>query len=251
MENKSSSQVIGTPSAPYETRLARQCGTAKRYAAVGSPSLPNYIGVTSGGIQGIHDDDPPASHRLTVDNIFRQVRATGRTSRSYQESMRTPCQVDAAGDYAPKHNPAAYYQATADRAACRLDNVPLGDTRRGALRRDLDAGTLAAFSFITPNLCHDTHDCSVRTGDQWLAQWLPLILSSGSYRAGRTAVFLVWDEYTPMPLIVMSPTTPSGTVAATAHLDHYALLGTTEDLLGLPRLGRAGQAPSMRAAFHL
>ncbi len=60
---------------------------------VGSPSLPNYIGATSGATQGITDDGSPASHPLTVDNLFRQVRAAGGTERSYEEDMAQPCQL--------------------------------------------------------------------------------------------------------------------------------------------------------------
>jgi phospholipase C len=250
MENHTASDVIGNPEAPYTTTLARGCGTAARYASVGSPSLPNYIGATSGGTQGIQDDDPPASHPLTVDNLFRQVRAAGRTERSYDESMSANCQLASSGQYAVKHNPAPYYVGAQDRVACQHDNVPLGTVTAGALRQDLDRGTLPAFSFVTPNLCSDTHDCPVRTGDDWLQPWMRSILASTAYRQGRTAIFVVWDEFTPMPFVVVSPATPSGVVAP-APVDHYALLRTTEELLGLPLLGRAATAPSLRAAFRL
>jgi hypothetical protein len=250
MENHSTSDVIGNGDAPYTTAVAAQCGTAARYASVGSPSLPNYLGATSGGTQGVSDDAPPADHPLTVDNLFRQVRAAGRTERSYSESMSSNCQLDSSGDYAVKHNPAPYYVGDQDRAACRRDNVPLGTPDGGALRQDLDADTLPAFAFVTPNLCDDTHDCPVRTGDDWLRRWLPAVLASPAYRQGHTAVFLVWDEPTPMPFVVVSPSTPPGTVASTP-ADHYALLRTTEELLGLPLLGRAAGAASLRAAYRL
>ena len=103
---------------------------------------------------------------------------------------------------------------------------------------------------MTPDLCHDTHDCPVRDGDKWLAQWIPAILDSPSYRAGKLVVFIVWDEPTPMPLIVISPTTAPG-ATSTSGFDHYSLLRTTEELLGLPFLGKAARATSMRGAFGL
>jgi hypothetical protein len=251
MENHTASEVLGSADAPYTTGLASRCGRAARYASVGSPSLPNYLGATSGATHGIGDDDPPASHPLAVANLFRQVRASGQTERSYEESMRSPCQLESAGEYAVKHNPAPYYVGPGDRAACGKDDVSLGTTTGGALRRDLEQGTLPTFSFITPNVCSDTHDCAVREGDRWLERWMPLILDSGAYRQGRTAVFVVWDEPTPMPLVVISPRTHPGTVARLP-LSHYALLRTTEELLGLsPLLGHAAGAPSMRLAFSL
>jgi len=250
MENHTVSQVIGSGDAPYTTMLASRCGTAAHYASVGSPSLPNYIGATSGDNQGIGDDNGPSSHPLAVDNLFRQVRASGKTERSYEESMLANCQLGPGGAYAVKHNPAAYYADAQDRAACQRDDVPLGTLAAGVLRQDLDTGTLPSFSFVTPNLCSDTHDCPVSDGDQFLSQWIPSIVRSPLYRQGRVVVFVAWDEPSPMPLVVVSPSTPTGAVELTP-VDHYALLRTTEELLGLPLLRHAATAPSMRAAFHL
>jgi phospholipase C len=251
MENKTSTNVIGNADAPYETSLAHQCAAATHYSSVGSPSLPNYIGATSGATQGITDDGAPAAHPITADNLFRQVREHGGTARSYEESMVGNCALESSGRYAVKHNPAAYYVGPSDRSACQADDVPLGGVDDGALRHDLDANTLPTFSFVTPDLCNDTHDCSVQTGDRWLQQWVPELQSSSSYAAGRTAIFVVWDEDSPMPFIAIAPTLATGTTLDAA-IDHYALLRTTEEMLGLPTtLGAAAGAPSMRAALHL
>lgn len=251
MENKSFNEVLRSSNAPFERELAGKCATAARYSDVGSPSLPNYIGATSGSTQGIGDDDSPTAHMLDVDNLFRQVRAAGMTERSYEESMPRNCALSSSGDYAVKHNPGAYYSGEGDRSACEADNVALGTLTGGALATDLDGGTLPAFSFITPNLCNDTHDCAVRTGDEWLEQWLPRILSNTVYASGKTAVFVVWDESTPMPFIAVSPTTRPGTVVSTA-VDHYSLLRTTEEMLGIQTfLGKAAGAPSMRGELGL
>jgi phosphatidylinositol-3-phosphatase len=65
---------------------------------------------------------------------------------------------------------------------------------------------------------------------------------------------LTWDEGVgsgnQIPTIVIAPSVRPGTVAE-PRLDHYALLRTTEDLLGLARLGAAASAPSLAAAFGL
>jgi hypothetical protein len=240
MENHTRASVIGTPQAPYISSLASQCGTATKYATVGSPSLPNYIGATAGSTFGISDDAGPNSHRLTGDNLFRQVRAGGGTARSYAEAMPSNCNLGSSGRYAVKHNPAAYYIGAGDRAACLTDDIPLS----GSL------GPLPTFTFVIPDLCDDTHDCSVSTGDRWLAGWLPALLDGPDYRAGTTAVFLVWDEYTPTPNVFIAPSVRAGSVLA-APVDHYSLLRTTEELLGLPLLGRAAQATSLRPSMNL
>jgi phospholipase C len=250
MENHTAQSVLGSSSAPFERDLAALCGSAANYRAVGSPSLPNYLAATSGSTHGVHDDAAPGSHLLTDDNLFRQVRAAGGTARSYEEAMPANCATGGSGRYAVKHNPQAYYRGDDDRAACEHDNVPLGSLDSGALAQDLAGNQLPTFSFVTPDLCNDTHDCNVDVGDEWLRNWVGLLLASVPYRAGRTAVFVVWDEPTPMPLLVIAPSVPRGSTAAPA-FDHYSLLQTAEDMLGLPLLEAAATATSMRGEFGL
>jgi hypothetical protein len=250
MENHSYSQIIGAPSAPYINSLASGCGLATNYSAVTHPSLPNYIAATSGDTWGIGDDNPPSSHPLAVASIFQQAGSAG----SYEESMPSNCDLTGSGTYAVKHNPEAYY--TNIRTACAADNVPMGTTSSGAFATALGSGNLPRFSFVTPNLCNDMHDCSVQTGDAWLQAWVPKITASPSYQAGDTVLFITWDEDDSaagnhIATLVVSPYTARGTQSASA-FTHYSLLRTTEQLLGITTfLGNASSAASMRAAFGL
>jgi len=263
MENKTYSKVIGSPAAPYETALAHKCATAPRYADAGSQynSLSNYIAATSGRhsckgrgcpagtVTTWNDCQPSASCQARVDNIFRQVRNHGGTAKSYEESMTTKCQLYGSGRYAPRHNPAVYYTGGSDRRACRRDDLPMGTPTKGAFHHALTRpGRLPTFSFVTPNLCHDTHDCSVATGDAWLRSWLPQILGSKAYTSGHTVVMIVQDEDTPCPNVFIAPTIRAGTTSTRRGLGHFAMLRTTEQLLGIKRfLGHAATAPSFRA----
>ena len=251
MENHQRDAVIGNSGAPFVTDLARRCGTASDYRVVGRPSLPNYIGATSGSAQGISDDLGPSSHPLAVDNVFRQVRASGRVVRTFAESMPSACTLVGSGRYAVKHNPAAYYVGGTDRDACSHEDVPLGTTTSGPMADAINGGTLPTFTLVIPNLCNDMHDCSVQTGDAWLRDWVSRLTSGPDYHAGKTAIFVVWDEPTPMPFLAVAPSIKPGSRTGTA-LDHYALLRTTEELLGLPTtLGTARTAPSLRPLLHL
>jgi hypothetical protein len=240
MENKAVSQIIGSANAPYINQLASQCGSASQFFAVAHPSLPNYIAMTSGSTQGITDDNGPSSHPLNVASIFSQV-GTGR--RSLEEAMPSNCRLTNSGRYAVRHNPAAYY--TNIRTNCQTLDVPLGSTPNLSAR----------FTFVTPDLCNDMHDCSVKTGDTWLSTFLPKVFASSEYQAGRTAVFLTWDEddhsaSNHIATLVMAPSVRPGTVSAT-RFTHYSMLRTTEQLLGLGFLGNAASAASMRSAFNL
>jgi hypothetical protein len=247
-ENKAYSQVVGSSNAPYINSIAGKCGSASSFYAEAHPSLPDYIAMTSGSTQGITDDAGPSSHPLSVASIFSQL---GSGWKSLQESMPSNCALSSASPYVVRHNPAAYY--TNIRTACQSQDVPLGST----------PDVSARFTFITPNLCHDMHSSScgtdaaseVKNGDTWLSGMLPKILGSPTYQAGRTAIFITWDEDDSsasqhIPTLVVAPSTPPATKVGTT-FNHYSLLRTTEEMLGLGSLGNAAKAASMRSAFHL
>ena len=157
-----------------------------------------------------------------------------------------------------RHNPPVYYRSL---AGCQRYDVPYPQ-----LAGDLAAGRLPAFSFITPSLLDDMHDGTVAGGDRWAARVIPAILASPEYRSGSTAIFITWDEgaggtaarcagATADPgchvaTLVISPGTRPGTRSSVL-FNHYSLLATTEQLLGLPRLGLAATAAPMTAAFGL
>ncbi|MGN6689010.1 MAG: alkaline phosphatase family protein [Actinomycetales bacterium] len=241
-ENKPSDEVVGSNDAPYFTQMAARCGAATRYHGVTHPSLPNYIAATSGSTAGIHDDRGPDAHPLPGPSLFQQINDSSREWRSYEDSMPSPCATSNAGDYAVKHNPAAYYLQI--RQQCHSWDVGIA-----ALQQDAATGRLPAFAFVTPDMCHDMHSCPIQDGDAWLRQWLPVILSGPDYQRGDTAVLITFDEDdrlhgNEVALIAISPSTTPGDRLATA-ADHYALLGTTEQLLGLPPLGHAAGARSL------
>ena len=263
MENHSYSDIIGnTAQAPYINSLASSCGVATDYHSTTHPSLPNYLSATS----GLSQPDLPVTSYLdcdvsvVCDTSAASVFGQGETWKSYEESMPSNCDKSNSGEYAVRHNPAVYYTKL---SGCASRDVPYTQ-----LATDLAGNSLPAFSFITPNLIDDMHDGTVAQGNAWLSSHLPAILNSKEYQAGTTAVFITWDEGAGgypvedcdgttttdsscrVPTIVISPSTPAGTRSGT-FFDHYSLLATTEQLLGLPKLGSASSATTMTAAFHL
>ena len=128
----------------------------------------------------------------------------------------------------------------------------MGSATAGNFINALKRNTLPTYSLVAPNLCNDTHDsgCGVPTGDQFLKTLLPQILSSQAYRSGKTAVFVVWDEDSYIPNIAIAPSVIPGATPSTA-VDHYGLLRATEEMLGLPLLGNAATAASLRTVFRI
>jgi len=261
-ENENYNRVIGAKSAPFINSLAARYGTATAMDAgypSGCPSLAAYIILTSGSTQKICDDGPPISHPLKVDSVFGQVAASGRQWRGYAESMPSNCSLTNTRDglYLVRHAPAPYYLP--ERAHCADWDVPLGTLSSGHLHDDVAAGTLPAFSFVTPNACNDMHGASsctkppVASGDAWLAQWIPAIMAGPDYTSGRLTILIVWDEGSMLsnhiPAIVISPGTRH--VSDATKWTHCSTLRTVNELLGLTPLGCAARTTSLVQAFGL
>lgn len=235
----------------YMTQLKNNCATATNYAQAGSPSRPNYVAMVSGSVQGCNGSNADAPDcQSSADNIMRQARVAGGTSKVYSESMTSNCQYNSSGPYATKHNSYPYFIGADDKAACARDNVPFGSPTAGNFINDLNADRLPTWSMIDPNLCNDTHDCATSTGDNWLKTLLPQIFNSLAYQRHDTAVIVTYDEYTPLPNIFIAPSVKSGSVYS-GGMSHYGQLRTMEEMLGFPLLGQASSAPSMRSPFNM
>ena len=228
MENRSYSQAIASG---YVSSLAAQYAIATAYHGVSHPSLPNYLALTSGTTWGIADD---GFHALPAGGLGAQLTSAGIDWRAYMEGMSNGC-FHSPYPYALKHNPFAYYGS-----ACPKQVVPFTQ-----FATDM-SGTVPQFVWITPNLCNDGHDCSSSVADAWLAQTVPSILNSNAWQDGGMLV-ITWDEgedsaNSVLTLIIR----PDPVVHKSARpYDHYSLLATIEDQLGVARLGQAAQATPM------
>ncbi len=243
MENKEYGDVIGNSAAPYINSLARQYGLAANYFAVTHPSLPNYLELLGGSTFGISSDCTDCFVNAT--NLVDQLETAHKSWKAYMEDMPAPCSLGSTGEYAMKHNPFAYFDDIRQNQARCNQIVPLT-----ALSHDLAGNALPDFVWITPNLCHDMHDCSVGTGDTWLHGFLPQILNSSAWKS-QGVIFVVWDEGSSnagccqiaqgghVPLLVISPLGKSG-FTSSASYDHASLLLTIEDAWHLGTLRDSG-----------
>lgn len=242
MENKEASDIIGNGDAPYINGLAQRYGLATASYAITHPSLPNYLALTSGSTDGITSDC--TSCHVAAPNLTDQLAAARIEWRAYLEDLPHACYLGAgSGGYAKKHNPFAYYDDVAQDPA-RCDNlVPLSQ-----LSADLRADRLPTFAWISPNLCDDMHDCDVATGDRFLARLVPPLLHE---LGPHGFLVLTWDEGSTnagccgvaaggrIATVVAGPDVRPGARSA-APVDHYGVLATVQEALGLPRL--AGSA---------
>ncbi len=243
LENHSFSQVVGNPQLPYFNSLVGRFQLATNYHAVAHPSLPNYLALTSGSTFGIQSD---CGCIVTADHIGDQLDAAGIGWKAYMEGLTVPCGTGGPG-YTTNHSPFVHYQDLVGNAArCAAHVVPFDQ-----FGRDLLAGTIPAYAWITPNVCDDMHSCAVGVGDRWLSAVVPQILGSDAWQQDGVLI-ITFDEGQDsaggggqVATVVATPGLGPGTVSQ--GLDHYALLATVEDLFGLPRLGRAAGAASLAA----
>jgi phosphatidylinositol-3-phosphatase len=177
--------------------------------------------------------------------------------------------------YATRHNPFMYFRSITSRPSyCKSHVQPLS-----ALARDLkQASTTRNLSYISPDLCHDAHDAhcadggpgGLRAANTWFKTWIPKIRSSPAFRRDGMLVITA-DESEgvqedsrgccgegPGPnaarpgidgpgggrvgALVISPFVAKGGASGTPY-NHYALLGSIEDLFGLEHLGYAQTVP--------
>jgi phosphatidylinositol-3-phosphatase len=221
MENRDYNLIIGSKDAPYiNGTLVPQAALMTDSHGITHPSQPNYLGLFSGSTQGIKDDSCP--HTFTTENLGAEVIAAGGTFDGYSESMPkdgyTGCTTKL---YARKHNPWVDFK-----------NVPASSN---LIWYDLP-GPPPSVSIIVPNLCNDMHDCSTKTGDDWLKANLPAILASDSSTSGL--LILTWDEADPdrsgtnqIATLLLGPMIVPGQYGQ--KVSHYNVLSTIEAIEGV------------------
>jgi phosphatidylinositol-3-phosphatase len=233
MENRSEGSIIGNAAAPYINSLARSYAYLDNYSAVAHPSLPNYLALAGGDTFGITSDC--TSCYVPARNLADLLGDAGISGKAYMEDMPRPCFSGSYGGYAQKHNPFAYFDDVRNDPQRCQSEVPYTD-----LATDLVANSLPAFVWITPNLCHDMHDCGVAAGDRWLADNIPPLLGSPAFTQQPSLLAIVWDEddggaANRVPLILAGSQVKPGYVSHLA-ANHYSLLRTIEAAWGLPWL---------------
>lgn len=253
-ENHGLKSILNNSSAPYINKLASRYGLATNYYATFHPSLPNYLALTSGSNAGITSDCSPShsSCLAKTASIADEIETSGRSWKAYQESMPAPCTTHNAGLYVVRHDPFVYYPKILDnQARCRQHVVPLSE-----LATDLQNNSLPNYVFITPNVCNDMHNCSVKVGDTWLKTLVPKILNSKAFTKNNSLLAITWDEAethdkaNKVPLILVGSHVKQQYVSSQQHT-HYSLLRTVEQAWGLaPLTSNDAQATTLEEFFN-
>ena len=254
MENKSASDILGNPDAPFLNQFSAEGLTFSDYREgdpVG-PSLPDYLQVAAGSSCGATSDavvaGDPSIGGACPTTVWNQLNDAGQSWGVFMEGMPTACFDGVSygdpitdGPYALKHNPATPFPSVfGDQALCASHVLPYSS---------FDPASLPAVSFIAPNVCDDQHgsastqwtNCAedspelMRRGDDWLAARVPAMIAAGA------TVVITYDESGTLYAAEQGPDVVPGSVDATAYT-HYSILAAIEARYGLPALGDAQTA---------
>lgn len=301
-ENYDTSWGPGSPAA-YLNSLRARGVFADHYFATGHASLDNYVAMVSGQpANPLTASDclavnlwtcvQPQSAAAGGRNLADQLDDAGFSWKGYMDSMPGPCfhadyspaaagpdpyqgnsQAEPAKDYADRHNPFVYFDdVVGDDARCRAHVVPYTE-----LAEDVVHDRVPAFSFITPDTCHDGHDgvCSdgqpggLVSADRWLSREVPPLLDWLWAHDGLLLVTFDENGVTGGPPVGCCTGGPGGTAGfggrvgllalarglrqgavVTAPYDHMSLLRTIEDSFGLAEhLNNAASATAMSYVF--
>jgi hypothetical protein len=240
LENEYLQSVIGSAQMPNLNALAQKYVLLSNYSAVTHPSLPNYLALVSGSTQDITSDCNDCF--VNQPNLADEIETSGRTWKSYQESMPSACFIGNTGQYAQFTNPFIYFDSIRlDAARCERSIVPLTQ-----LDTDLVANALPNFVFIMPDKCDSGHDCSAETADGWLSNMVAKLQASPAL--GQNSLIIVtFDEGVKrdtsiktrgqVATLLISPLAQAGFNDSNAY-SHYSLLKTILVAWNLPDLGQ-------------
>lgn len=254
-ENFSYDDTIGDVNAPYLNQLASQCALATNFHNETHPSQPNYMAATSGFVTGVDQES-------TNPSIYEQVSSWN----DLEESMGSNCGGTGA-HYKHGHDPAFWYPAVA--ADCLRFDLPMAESDAGATALPTEA-----FTWLTPNQCHNHHwqngctgpstpDGFMHSMDTWLSGTIQAIQATPDYQTGQTLVLVTFDEgqggtagedcadpaNTDPSCHVVTVAIGAGVqpVADPTFYTHYSMLRSVEEALGVTTfLGNAATATDMR-----
>ena len=276
MENKGYDDIVGSPNAPFLNSLINNFGFADNYYALTHGSLPNYYPMLGGTDFNItYNCKTACIDDSATSTLFSNIDAAGKTWRSYAQSLEPGASpLVSSGEYAfdetafPAfssiyNNPtyAAAHILPLEQMAIDLQSnatapnyawFAADENFAGEGPTTFPVGTLKfLFNQIDPH-----HQYNVPAIDEYLSTYIPVITNSNVWQdpIQKSIVVVTFDEDNNnlslgfgnegnhiVTVVIPSPGAiaagmKSGSVVDSTHYDHYSLLRTIEEALGLPSL---------------
>ena len=249
LENRDYHEIIGADDAPFLNALAARGAVAINTWDVAGGSQPNYFAMTSGDTHFVTDN---GTYDIEAPSLFDQLESASQTWRVFAEHVPPGCFTGASvpggegrGEYVRAHNPAISFTSireSPERCANIQDH------------RAFDP-LAANFQLIVPDSCNNTHDCPVSTGDRWLSRFVPAILETPTFWDDSLLIITFDggsdagpDDGHRIAVTMVGAGVRAGTVSRTRY-NHYNVLRTVQEGLGLPCLARSCKAGTMSDLF--
>jgi len=210
---------------------------------------------TTGQILTNDDGQTPTSFPVSVDNVVRELIASGKSWKQYAESIPSVGYVGGdstccGGQFYTRHAPLPYL--TDAQAPGQVNNiVPFTQ-----FATDLTNNTLPNYSFITPNGCNDAHDCGLDVADSWLQTNIDPLIKSAQFQKDGLLIIAFDESNTDntnggglVPAILISPFVKLGFKSTTLYQEESVLRLMLEGLGVKVLPGAAATAPKMWEFF--
>ena len=241
-ENRGYNQV--RKGAPWMKSMGDKFGQATNVYAWGHPSQPNYLVMLWGTNRGITSNN---TARIAGQSLQGKIPAG--EFWTFAQSMSTDnCRLTQRGYYHPRHVPTT--TAKDERALCEKYTVGYDK-----IKAKITAGTLPKVSFIVPNNCSNSHDCSLGTADRWNKTEVERLMAGPDYQSGKLVIVGTWDEDNKtegnhIHTYVVHPSLENKVV--TTRLSLYSIHKTMAEFGGVAPIGtKAAAATSLATAFGL
>jgi len=243
-ENHGYHQIIGSDSASYINKLAREGAVFINSHGVTHPSQPNYVAIFSGSTQGVTGDQClEDSASFTTPNLADALIKKGYSFKGYGQTMPSigflKCYFknSAITDqmlYGRKHCPWVNWLGD------KQNQIPVSLSQpMTAFPKDFNK--LPTVSFVIPDMDHDMHNlggpgdsAAIVRGDKWLRKNLGAYIRWAKKHNSLFILTFDEDQFTAqnqIPTIFVGANIKPGKYAE--KIDHYSVLKTLEAMYGL------------------
>lgn len=263
MENKGYTNIVGSKNAPVINEMFNTYGSANQMYALTHPSTPNYSAVVGGSDFNINYDC--TENCVDARNLSNTIADAGKTWAAYEQNgggytnagelgfltfaniFNNPVLVNA------NIRPLTQMATDLSNPATTPNFVWWAADEDNNMEGPVD-DPIGILRFAISQITNQQYN--VKAGDNFLGETLPVIMSSNTWLDPnvKSAIFLTWDEdnnnlslgfdnqgnhivmiVIPSPGAVASGMR-SGNFQVDTRYDHYSLMRTIEESLGLESL---------------
>jgi acid phosphatase len=243
-ENHGYDQIIGSDSAAYINKLAREGALFTNSHGVTHPSQPNYLAIFSGTTQGVTGDQClEDSTSFTTPNLAASLIKNGYTFKGFGQTMPSPgflkCyykKSELTGQmlYGRKHCPWVNWQGTKENQISNSLSQPMTEFPK-------DFNKLPTVAFVIPDMDYDMHNlggpgdsAAIVRGDKWLKKNLDAYVKWAKKHNSLLILTYDEDQFTAknrIPTVFIGANIKPGKYDE--KINHYSVLKTIEAMYGL------------------